>query len=442
MIAKNPRLLAAACTAWQEGAGFRARRRRFKRFTYGDQWADITRDAAGHLRREDEVLLDMGRRPITNNLIRQMVKTVVGRYRSRRQEQDDAGRLAGAEAGIARRNDLDELDARMLEEFLISGCAVQRVVDERRFCGSGVWVDNVDPRRLFFRRFSDPRGLDIEFIGMLHDMSLPEVISRFGGGSPRRVERLQQIFAPAGAGAVFDAASAAGLAGDDAGDIDFFMPSDPGRCRVIELWSFDCRGKRPTAPEFFWQCNFLAPDGTILDSFASPYPHGGHPFVLRLYPLTDGEIHPFVEDVIDQQKYINRLIVAIDHIMASSAKGALLFPVEQLVDNYSLEDIAQYWTRPDAVIPIQGRGYDMPQQLSAPASDAGAYQLLSLQMNLFDRISGVGDSLLGRTSSANTGAELFNRQVENATLALADIFRTFEAFVAARDAKIRGTCRR
>ncbi len=159
--------------------------------------------------------------------------------------------------------------------------------------------------------------------------------------------------------------------------------------------------------------------------------------MLRLYPLTDGEIHPFVEDVIDQQKYINRLVVMIDHIMASSAKGALLFPLDQLADNYSINDIARYWNRPDAVIPVSGKGVELPRQLVTQAADAGAYSLLSLQMKLFDRISGVGDSLLGRVASAGTGAELYNSQVENATLALADIFRTYEAFIAARDTKIR-----
>ena len=80
---------------------------------------------------------------------------------------------------------------------------------------------------------------------------------------------------------------------------------------------------------------------------------------------------------------------------------------------------------------------ELPRQLVTQAADAGAYSLLSLQMKLFDRISGVGDSLLGRVASAGTGAELYNSQVENATLALADIFRTYEAFIAARDTKIR-----
>ena len=195
MHSTNPRLLAAACSAWQAAAAFRERRSRFKNFTYGDQWGDLTLDADRRLRREDDVLLDSGRRPVTNNLIRQMVKTVVGRYRARRADAAQGHTDSGPMAEIAARNDLDELDARMLEEFLISGCAVQRVVDERRFCGCGVWVDNVDPRRLFFRRFSDPRGLDIELIGMLHDMSMPEVISRFAAGSSHRADRLRHIFA-------------------------------------------------------------------------------------------------------------------------------------------------------------------------------------------------------------------------------------------------------
>ncbi len=54
------------------------------------------------------------------------------RYNLTQQERD------AATERLREVNQLDELDARMLEEFLISGCAIQRVVYEKRFEGTDV----------------------------------------------------------------------------------------------------------------------------------------------------------------------------------------------------------------------------------------------------------------------------------------------------------------
>ena len=60
---------------------------------------------------------------------------------------------------------------------------------------------------------------------------------------------------------------------------------------------------------------------------------------------------------------------------------------------------------------------------------------MQLQMKLFDDIAGVGDALLGRTSTTARGAEMLDAQLRNATIALADIFDTFVSFVQERTAK-------
>ncbi|MBD4337832.1 hypothetical protein GUH15_17580, partial [Xanthomonas citri pv. citri] len=71
-----------------------------------------------------------GRTPQTNNIIRQLVKTIVGRFRAMLREDvaprtPSGGMMSQQEMAETRRiNALDEIDARMLEEFLISGCAI------------------------------------------------------------------------------------------------------------------------------------------------------------------------------------------------------------------------------------------------------------------------------------------------------------------------------
>lgn len=426
----DQRILHTAHRLWAGASGLRQRRQRHKSYTYGDQWCDIVNDGKKFVR-EDTFIIESGKRPYSNNLIRQLVKTIVGRYRT---ESVRNNRSESGIAEIASRNRFADIDSRLLEEFLISGCAIQKIVCERRFNGNGVWVDNVDPRMFFVNPFKDPRGWDIEFIGMLHDMSLPEIISRYAHADRRRAETLTRIYYTLeGAAGVFAASSALG---DDTGDgNDFFICSTPGKHRVIEIWSFDSSGTGNATPDFRWHCRIYSPDGHILDEYDSPYGHGSHPFAVRLYPLTDGEVHPFVEDVIDQQRYINRLVVMLDHIMSCSAKGVLLFPVEQRPKDVSWQHISDCWARADGIIPIAGRGQQLPQQVVSNAAGSGAYQLLDLQMRLFEQASGVSEALLGRNIPSNGGSQLYESQVRNATIALADLFETFSAFTDERDFK-------
>jgi hypothetical protein len=122
-------------------------------------------------------------------------------------------------------------------------------------------------------------------------------------------------------------------------------------------------------------------------------------------------------------------------MLATSAKGALLFPIDQLPRGITLTDISNQWAKPDAVIPITGRGERMPQQVVSNSSDSGAYQLLNLQMKLLDEISGISDAFLGRNVSPSTGAELYQAQVRNATITLQDLLDTFSAFTCERSRK-------
>lgn len=289
-------------------------------------------------------------------------------------------------------------------------------------------------------RFKDPRGWDINLVGQLHDLSFPEVVHRFGGGSGVRAEYLRRLFSEIDSGGSF----AAETLGEPGGDVSFFTPSSAGFCRVAEVWTLDGHLQEraqddSVGVEMGWRCRWFAPDGTLLDSYDSPYGHGCHPYVVKFYPLTDGEVHSFVEDVIEQQRSINRLIVLIDKIMATSAKGVLLFPADQMVEGMGWEEITQRWAQADGVIPITGRGEHLPQQVMTNPGASGAYQFLQLQMKLFDDIAGVGDALLGRTVQTARGVEMLDRQISNATIALADIYESFGSFVRSRDEKVSGS---
>jgi hypothetical protein len=436
-------ILSVARQTWMSGAAFRAARERSKRYTYGDQWGDTVRDALGRLTTEAQAIEQSGRKPLTNNLIRRLVKTVIGRYRT---VAAQSGRYSKDPDSVDVANALSELDSRLLEEFLISGCAIQRVTRETRRSKTAVWIDNVSPNTFFANDFRDPRGFDVNLVGQLHDMSAGEMRSRFGVAfnAESNMQPRTAIFDP------------------DASTTDFFRPR-PGYFRAIEVWTYEpssstiCHDPRTASVgtvtadiasslasdtsltivdrmDFKWHCRWYDSCGKLLDHYLSPYAHGGHPFVFKFYPLLDGEIHSFVEDLIDQQRYINRLIVLLDKMLGSAAKGVLLFPQTQKPKNMTWQDVADRWSATDGVIPIVGTSQILPQQISSPASDAGAHRLLELEMKLFEDVSGVSDVLLGTNTPANIGADLYQARLQASSTSLADILDTFASLTASRDA--------
>ncbi len=462
----------AAYKAWEAASMLRERRRRFLNYTYGDQWGDLCRDPSGRIcGTEGDAIRSSGRNPLTNNLIRRLVKVIIGRWHSMPLAED----IYRSATDFAEENALPELDARLLEEFLISGVAIQRIDSDSR---NGVQIDNVPVSDFFINRHTDPRGRDVELLGMLHSMPVNEVVRRFCHGDARRAAQLRVIYDRLACDSM---ASALPLGDEVSADSRFFVADDVGavhpRCRVVEVWSrrsadvllchdlrdakayavpvdrqkkIDAENRRRRrrgeprintrySVQTVWYYHFFAPDGTVLDEGVSGYAHHSHPFVFKLFPLTNGEVHPFVEGLVDQQRYINRLIVSIDHTMQTSAKGVLLFPEQQLVDGWTLADVAREWSACDGIIPIRGNTVEgEPKQVVAHGGDTQAYRLLDIQMKLFDQISGVPEALLGTTAtSRNTGAELYNAQVENATANLTDIFRTFAALLKNRNTKAR-----
>ncbi len=454
--------------AWMACAELRSRRERYKRFTYGRQWDDRVRDPdTGKVTTEREILSRDGRTPLTNNMIRQLVKCVVGRFRVYRQKSATMSRKL---ARLHIENELDELDCRLLEDFLISGAAIQRLGRLPGEDCNGATVNNVSLSRFFLSMPRDPRGRDIRLAGMLHDLTPEEVAMEFGRGSRLKMEELREKCRGMMAG------TGAAVTGGEQCEPDFNYSDEDGKVRVIEVW-----GAEPTdilrchdletgtysegVPEEMaaierenrqrnkegrkelrtrivterrWHGEWLLGDGTVLRRELKG--RGEEcPFVIKLYPLVDGEVHSLVEDVIDQQKYVNRLVNLIDRIMASSAKGALLFPVDCLAEGMELTHVAKAWSATDGIIPYKFRpGDEPPRQLNPSVGDIGAKDLLKLEMQMFRDVSGVSDVLMGRDPGGGAGAERYTAQVENATIAIRDLMDTFLSFLRQRDGRIEG----
>ncbi len=445
-------VLNAAFNAWNACATLRRSRLRNKRFAYGDQWLDTSVDASGCVMTDRERYTTGNSTPVTNNLIRNLVRTVVGRYRSQYLTDEPTDKHLRQ---VAADNELGELDSRALEEFLVSGCCVQRVDN----VAGRVTVENVNPNHFFVNAMTDIRSWDCEIVGQLHDLSIARLLQRVAGGSRKKAQWVRHLY-------TYNAeqrtqAYAASIGADTQSATTFWRASEPGKCRAIEVWTLESREvtlrhNRRTAQVTIepasrgkddapqtdahwdivttWHCRWFSPMGDLLAEWDTPYAHHGHPFAMKFYPLIDGEVHSFVEGIIDQQKHVNRMITMLDQIMASCAKGVLLYPETALPDGFSWTDVRRVWSNTGGILPYSPQlGTEKPQQISANATDVGAFDMVRLQMQLLEDVSGVSGALQGKSTTGTTSEGLYQAQAENASMAMTDIFATFTSFTRHRN---------
>lgn len=456
-------VLRQAYDAWMGGSKQRQARDRNKRFTFGDQWGDLSIMPDGSVTTDWERFAQAGTTPVTNNLIRQLVKTVVGRFRSQvidtEKISDDTLRE------VTDTCQLHELDSRALEEFLISGCCIQRVDTSQNLDGTkGIEVENVNPNHFFVNTLTDCRSRDCVLVGQLHDLTIAQLLRRVAGGSRRKAAWARRLYTENLDARI--AGCATQLGADSQSGTDFWQAREQNRCRAIEVWTLEsrevmvCHNRRTAQLEVVplaqakrlkrdsdtamrwdieskWHCRWFAPTGDLLAEWDSPYQHRQHPFVMKFYPLVDGEVHAMVEDTIDQQKYLNRLISLVDQAMMSSAKGVLLFPESALPDGFTWADVRRVWSSPGGILPYSPvMGDARPEQIQTNATNIGAYDMIELQMKLLEEVSGVHGALQGKNVATGGSATLYQLQSQNADLALTDIYDTFNTFRRQRNALI------
>lgn len=471
---------------WNMMEDFRKDRERNKRYTYGFQWDDkITVD--GKTMTEEEYIKSQGSVPLKNNLIRRLVKSVLGVYRSQSKEPTctardrDEQKLGETMSTILQcnmqLNRMTELYARTMEEFLISGFIVHRKSYGWRNGKEDCWTDYVQPNNFFIdNNMRDFRGWDVSMLGEVHDISFGQLCEQFAK-SPEEYRRLRDIYKWA-AKKEYIASYAESFGYSRLENYDFLFTSEPGRCRVIEVWRKEQKprwrchdyqngdvfkvdiedyqqcvvdvnnerlslAKSVGMPEDevplikatwfvddYWYFYYLSPFGDILKEGETPYEHDSHPYVFKAYPFIDGEIHSFVADVIDQQRYTNRLITLYDWIMRASAKGVLLMPEDCLPDGVSIDDIAESWTEFNGVIVYTpSKSGKVPEQVANNSTNIGIAELLNMQLKFFEDISGVSGALQGKPGFSGESAAHYQQQTQNATTTLLDLLESFSCFV-------------
>ena len=492
-----------ASRAWDCLYKFRQERERNKRYMYGDQWGDKV-EYCGRQITEEEYIRMQGNIPLKNNLIRRLARTVMGVYRNQnktpvciardREEQRLGETMTSMLEYNSKINEKKELDARMFEEFLISGLAIQKESYGLRGKRQDCWTDNINPNFFFMDgTMNDVRMNDVTIIGELHDISFGQLASTFAH-SNADIQRLQEIYKNARNREMLEGYLDT-FRRNTADLVSFLAPYNLSLCRVIEIWtkeqrkalwchdyltgdayidsyaslndiekenrsrmednrmkdmqgnylldeSGEIRLQMPVDQvplieyeyiiENYWYYRFMSPFGDVIEEGESPYQHGEHPYTVRAYPFIDGEIHPFVSDVIDQQRYINHYIILNDFIVKSSAKGVLVIDESSIPDDMKLEDIAEEWTRFDGVIKLKLKdGAKPPAQLANQNKVAGLQDMITLQMQLMDDISGVHGALQGKTAASGTSGLLYQTQANNASTSIIDLLEFYSGFITA-----------
>ena len=339
------------------------------------------------------------------------------------------------------------------------------------------WTDIVSPDQFFMNADAkDLRSWDVRTIGQVHDISFEDLCTNFAENQ-EDYKKYADIYRMARDRQYLDDYL------DDFGihserSVDFLLTSNHQLCRVIEVWRKESKprymchdyntgelykidvedyqkmvedendarlkmAREANMPieevplieakwfmDSYFYFYYLSPFGDILKEGETPFAHGSHPYVVRRMANIDGEQTSLVNDVIDQQRYVNRLVMMHDWIMRSSAKGVLLFPEECKPDGMSMEDIADEWSKFNGVIAIKAKaGVQLPQQISANSTNIGISELLNLQLRLFEEISGVNGPMQGKPGYAGVSGVLYAQQTQNATTSLLDYLDSFSAFV-------------
>ncbi len=489
---ENIELLEECRRWWESMRDLRTRARRNRKYYRGDQWSDEMQDpTTGRWITEETHLMNQGKVPLKQNRIRNLVANLIGQFRSnptkavviaRGREEASLGEMLTNTLQCALElNEVKELDARELEVFLMSGVACQKIGydfwKERNL--EDLTVENTNINRLFLNTdVSDIRLKDLRLIGEIIDTTVDNLVSAFAKNTAQE-QRIRELYANMTAKEFF---SDYGFDSRRTDHLDFYIPRDTNKARIFEVWQLKSEWRtyvhdptdgsytitkasmkeiaaendmrlemglqngidRDDVPlleaeaklEQFWYVKYLTPSGHCLYERESPYKHEEHPYALVLFPLLDGEVWGFVEDMIDQQRYINRMIIMLDFIIGASAKGVLLVPEDCIPEGMTPEEFADEYRRFNGVIVYKPRADgQIPKQISANSTNVGIMEMLNLQMSLLEKNSGINESIQGQRAPSGTPAALYAQEAQNATLNVIDQLQSFQSMILRRNRK-------
>ena len=178
----------------------------------------------------------------------------------------------------------------------------------------------------------------------------------------------------------------------------------------------------------------LSPDGRVLTEYDTPYEYKSHPYIYKLHYLVNGRTVPFISVIIDQQRYINRLIMLNDLAIQSAVKGVKMIPKDSVPDGMSNREFAEQFVEIGSFIFYEpSKSGNKPEVITSNSTNIGTTELLQLQLSFINDITSVSEALQGKTPSGSTAASRYAMETQNSTTSIATLltkFSTFEAEIA------------
>lgn len=491
----NIELLARCEQAWMNLSNFRATRLRNFRYVFGDQWGDYVKDDDGHMVQERErIYRRTGGIVLQNNHLVKIVNTLAGLYAKTSTlpvcfaRQKDADRksemMTNALQTNWERNEMRDLLLSQMYEFICGGAAV---VTEEWACEDGEedsYTFPVNPSHFFYEAGgNDPRHWDTSLIGEIRDYTLGELSSVLAE-SEYDYHQLEQIYLPYINNAAWNSTQQTDIQKEESFDN---APSCTP-CRTYHVWTLESKpryrcvdvmdienpiyrietdqlpivklmnqerlatGRMQGIPDNeiplieysyiidqYWHFQMLAPDGRVLTEYDSPYEHKSHPYTYKLHHFINGDIIPFISVVIDQQRYINRLITLHDLAINASVKGIKMIPKDCVPEEMTNKEFAEQFVEIGGFVFYKpSKTGNTPEVITSNSTNIGTSELLQIELNSINDITSVSQSLQGKTPSSGTPASRYAMETQNSTTAISSLitkFTTFENGVARKKMK-------
>lgn len=499
--AENMELLYACANDWQQLEPRRREHERFVRYMNGQQWDDYVEDpdCPHRMIQEKELISRTGVTPVTNNIIQQFVRNILGQMLSnkyqtvvqarRNEDSELAEMLTNTIQACLDVNQNATLDINHVITLLSMGISWGKITytkwDDRNDTDGRVSFVN-ENRIAWNQDCEDPRLLDLRRITELHSYTIDELVSNFAT-SPADERTLREMYRNHS----FRNEEANARAADVLGTLDFWgNTAEQNKCRIIEVWQkrgrwvlwihdrataelpkeyteqFELHEREADAEnerrrmqaaeagldpeevedtmveyeryfEEYWWVKYLTPQGVCLLEMESPYKHQQHPYVFASMPIVDGQSKSLLSDLIDMQRNINRQRTLLDAIIAGSAKNTLMVPVDALEGRDPNEYVQQMMKVNGVIFYTPKPGVTaMPEFLSRNSTNIGIWDVLNFDMAQAKEISGLSGALQGQVAKTGTPSSLYAQQAQNAMLNFVLLFDRFNEFCTKRDDKL------
>lgn len=487
----NLPLLTRAEAAWMTQAETRKEWLRNLRYVRGDQWSDYVEDENGErVLERNRIAARTGGVALQNNHLIKIVNTLMGIYsRSAtmpvcfaRQENADTKSQMMTRA-LKTNWDNNEMKDLLESEFfqmIVGGTSIVKEVWAEQDGIDDSYTYKVDLGHAFWEaEGTDPRHWDMSMIGEFRDYTIGELAATFAE-SEYDYNQLLEIYKP-----YLNQLATIHKTRNDYSEGSWNYPMTTNLCRVYEIWTKEhkpgirCKDIMNTEQPLYhidprdlpniqaenerrialgreqgiadddiplieykgkglgykiyeyWHYWALTPDGRILVDYDSPFEHGSHPYTIKMHLYANGRTTPFISCIIDQQRYINRLITLNDLLINSSIKSLKMIPIDLIPAGMSQREFARQAVELDGFMfyePQNRMTNAEPKVITQNATNIGIHELLQVQLSSINDITNVHGALQGKAPNAGTSAQLYLMESQNATTSIATLLNKFSRF--------------